>query len=408
MLRYPLIVATYLVWTAAVFDPIGKVFLLRYVALVVAGISILLAGTYLDLLRFNIRTVAIFLITFLMPIYGFQLYALNGGYISPLIDTSYAAAGILLLTSLLYHDLALCRIGIRAMVFPLRALAIVILAIYVTALFSFPADWVSALTERDVALVSIREFGGVTLPYIYFVSSPMLIYLIGHDLNNVSTKPTAPHMAFLLCSIAALGLSGTRSHIILAIAYPLLYFIFLRSRHQVTVLLFSALLAVVLMATLDIPLLSAFFSQNETDNALKLRMLTTYAEMFGDPLTLIFGQGYNANAWSHPLREIIATTLNASKSELTYLELLRVYGLFLSLPFFVLLGVIALRLYKIPREYAWLCPAFLIYLLDSSLNPYLFSSNGMLPLALVLAILANHSDPPRDHRPIKAPAISGA
>jgi len=135
-------------------------------------------------------------------------------------------------------------------------------------------------------------------------------------------------------------------------------------------------------------ILGAFFAADETDNAMKLRMLTNYAEIVNDPLTFIFGQGYNAHAWSHSLREMIAAEVNASKTELTYIEIVRVYGLLISIPFFLLLCILGYRVSKTSDEYRWLYPAFVIYLLNSSVNPYLFSTNGMLPLALIAAIVS--------------------
>src|SRR5712691_10787356 len=356
-------IAIYLLWIAAVFDPIGNLFMLRYIALAGAMVCVVLSEFYLKLLGRppSLKVVTILYISFLMPAYGFEMYAIRGGYTSKLIDTSYAAAGLLLLTSLLYDNEHLCRVGIRAMVLSLRLLVFVVVSVYAATTFGLGDEWISFFTERSTALVSTRELA-----------------------NTLSIK------SVLMCafSIFAFALSGTRAHIILALAYPPLFYIFAYSRHKVILTFLFALLVMWFVGLFDFKITSAFFAANETDNAMKLHMLANYSEMFNDPLTFIFGQGYNAHAWSPLLREMIATEVNASKTELTYIEIVRVYGLLISIPFFLLLCILGYRVSKTSDEYRWLYPAFAIYLLNSSFNPYLFSTNGMLPLALIAAIVS--------------------
>ncbi len=383
-------IAIYLVWIAAVFDPIGNLFMLRYIALAGAMVCVVLSEFYLKLLGRppSLKVVTILYISFLMPAYGFEMYAIRGGYTSKLIDTSYAAAGLLLLTSLLYDNEHLCRVGIRAMVLSLRLLVFVVVSVYAATTFGLGDEWISFFTERSTALVSTREFADITLPYIYFLASPMLIYLIAYDLNKLANTLSIKSVLMCAFSIFAFALSGTRAHIILALAYPPLFYIFAYSRHKVILTFLFALLVMWFVGLFDFKITSAFFAANETDNAMKLHMLANYSEMFNDPLTFIFGQGYNAHAWSPLLREMIATEVNASKTELTYIEIVRVYGLLISIPFFLLLCILGYRVSKTSDEYRWLYPAFAIYLLNSSFNPYLFSTNGMLPLALIAAIVS--------------------
>jgi hypothetical protein len=383
-----LTIAIYLLWIAAVLDPIGNFFMLRYIALIGAMACVVLSGLYLKLFDRppSLKVVAILYISFLMPVYGFEMYAIRGGYTSKLLDTSYAAAGLLLLTSLLYDSELLCRVGIRAMVLSLRLLVLVIVSVYAATTFGLGDEWAGFFTERNAAVVSTREFADITFPYIYFLASPMLIYLIAYDLNKLANRLSIKSVLVCAFSIFAFALSGTRAHMILALAYPPLFYIFAYARHKVVLTFLFALVVVWFVGLFDFKILDAFFATNETNNAMKLRMLTNYAEIFNDPLTFIFGQGYNAHAWSSLLREMIATEVNASKTELTYLEIVRVYGLLISIPFFLLVCILGYRLSKTSDEYRWLYPALVIYLLNSSFNPYLFSTNGMLPLALIAAI----------------------
>jgi len=378
----------YLLWIAAVFDPIGSFFKLRYIALIGAVSCLVLSGLYLQLFNRNtlLKGSLIVYISLIMPIYGFFMYMIQGGYSSEFIDTSYAAAGILLSLSLIYKNEFLCKVGISAMVFSLRLLVITVILIYANTTISTNDQWISFFTERNTALISTREYVGVTLPYIYFLSSPMLIYLIAYDLNKLFDAFSLKYVLMSGMSIFAFALSGTRAHMILAVAYVPLFYILAVSKHKLLLSTTCLFLITMTINVLDIEMINSFFTTEETSNAIKIGMLTNYADIFNDPLTFIFGQGYNAHEWSAPLREMIALEENASKTELTYLELIRVYGLLISIPFFALLIILVYRLAQLHGELKWLLPSLMIYLLNCSINPYLFATNGMIPLGLIVSI----------------------
>jgi len=142
------------------------------------------------------------------------------------------------------------------------------------------------------------------------------------------------------------------------------------------------------LVVLNNELIQALFSFSETSNSMKIGMLDSYLTMLGDPLTLLFGQGYNSYEWSADLRKIIAMDIGASKTELTYLELVRVYGLVWAALFMAFLVRAVYGLKEVGREFRWLYFGFFVYLLNCSLNPYLFSTNGILPLALITSVIA--------------------
>ena len=125
-----------LFWFAAVFDPIGGLFMLRYVALVAVATCVLLSGLVWQVFsrKPSLRNMVIGYVSFVMPAYGFLIYAIRGGYASSLIDTSYAAAGGLLLLSLIYRTEALSRVGVRAMILSLRLLVPTTVAAIIAAL----------------------------------------------------------------------------------------------------------------------------------------------------------------------------------------------------------------------------------------------------------------------------------
>lgn len=403
MKRFVLGVSIYLLWFAAVFDPVGNMYGLRFLSLGFAVFCMAISlspGTPRDARALTGRLL-LFWTSFLMPVYGVFMYSLRAGS-TDFVDTSYIAAGILILSTLIYRDEGLCRRGISALVFSLRLLTVVITFIYLNIFFEFNKDWLSFFTERNVAIIATREYGGVVLPYIYFLASPMLIYLIAHELHRFGQEKSAARLALCGMAMFAFGLSGTRAHMILAVAYAPLYYL-LTSRHRRTagiVAGFGAAAALLVLVGPD--LLGELFSTKETSNQLKLELLDMYADVVSDPLSLLIGQGYNAHEWYAPLRERLSGIEGASKTELTYLELVRVYGIVIAGAFFALIIAVGRRAARLPAEYRWLFPAYVIYMANAALNPYLFSTNGMLPLALLTALV---SLPPRtpDRRLVGTP-----
>jgi len=382
--------AIYFLWYAAVLDPVGKLFMLRYVALVYAVACLLLSGRVLALFEPNtsLRNVTIIYISFLMPIHGLLMYAMRAGYTSDFIDTSYISAGILLLISLIYQTPTLCNVGLRAMIGSGRLLSILIILVYLISTTDAIGELGSFLYERGIALVNTREYASFSFPYIYFFASPMLIYLIAFDLSAAFDKPEMRNILKSGVSIFALALSGTRFHIVLACLFPFVFYILRYPRQKFLLLGAFVVLVMSAQTVTELPIVNEIFSPEEASNAKKLGMVSYYWEMFRDIITYLFGQGYNAHAWSSPLREIISIERNASKSELTYLEIFRVYGVLISVPFFLLLVALVRRLGLLSKDLGWLYPAFIIFLVGSASNPYLFSTNGMLPLGLILAVVS--------------------
>lgn len=390
--KYAIPLVIYLLWFAAVFDPIGNVFFLRYIAWAASISLLLILGLYLQLFNSKnlLKKSLLIYVAILMPIYGITLCLINNGLGTEFRDTSYIAAGVLLLFSLIYFDKDQVKTAINAMIFPLRCLSILTIIIYIAMTSDLDIELLSFFTEKSVAVFGFREYAGIQFPYIYFLASPMLAYLIGYDLNKVFSNFNFRYMLICFLSILAYAFSGTRAHQLLALVYAPLFYILLYSRHKILLLYFSILSVAIIFSIFDFEILDLMFSPKETSNSMKIAMLDVYAEIFNNPIMLIFGQGYNAHTWSLPFMKMLGVPDGAttSKTELTYIELIRVYGILVSVPFYALLTVLVYRLAWTSEKYKWLLPAFLIHLADSATNPYIFSTNGMLPLGLIIAVVS--------------------
>jgi hypothetical protein len=68
----------------------------------------------------------------------------------------------------------------------------------------------------------------------------------------------------------------------------------------------------------------------------------------------------------------------ASKTELTYVDLIRLFGLSGSVMLFFLLAFLSLSRKVAKSGYPWIAPSIFLYSATATINPYIFSSNGML------------------------------
>jgi hypothetical protein len=386
----PIRFAIYFLFLAAVFDPIGDFFGARYFAL---GLIYLLLFLSLLLRPNNFKAKRIYWVTFslfciVIPGYGLMISLFRGGLISDFKDTSYIAAGVLFGSSLIYLKDNFFKTGIEALIFALRCLSLGIIYTLIIYVGGFSLDSVYLFVEHGAAYFGEREYAGIGFYYLYFIASPMIIYLIAYEAWRFCDRPSLYGFALLALPVFALFLSGTRANMLLAIiSTPL---VFLWRKFGIVILLFMPVILfflIILFKIYPVDLLDAMFSSVEYSNNAKLKLLEGYGVIFSDPINLLIGQGFNAHVWSAEFSQMVG---GASKVEYTYIEMFRVFGVFIGFLFIIFLVVFTFTLDKINIYYRWFAPAFFIYLLVSIANPYIFSTNGMLPIALMAAILGQH------------------
>jgi hypothetical protein len=229
-----------------------------------------------------------------------------------------------------------------------------------------------------------RDFGsGLVVLQVYFVTSPMLAISIAYFYNLARTGRTARNKllfgALMATSAVAMFLSGTRTNILASIALPLVLFLYHSKSKGITGVAFVAIVAT--LAMIFAGELSVFFDPSELSNNMKLSLLDDYRELFNDPVTLLLGQGLGAYHYWSPRGSYFYV------SELTYLELVRNFGVLGSLVMLTLLVFPALYAFGINRSYPkkHIVIGYAFYLLMCASNPNLFSSMGILILAIVLA-----------------------
>jgi len=171
--------------------------------------------------------------------------------------------------------------------------------------------------------------------------------------------------------------SGTRANLlslILIVIFYLGYFLYRKSK--VWFLLFVGFGILVVLFTLP-SVMAVFLNKQEASNAIKFSYLSSYSDYFDHHLlSLLFGQGIGGTFYASGLHRMIDV------SELTYFELIRIWGIPVTLIF---VGTLILPLLAEIRakKVTHLFIAYLAYLFISGTNPLLMSSTGMLVLVYV-------------------------
>lgn len=309
-------------------------------------------------------------------------------------------AGFALLKGFLLLALALVLAINRLDVVPILSGALTVLASLTIAVFvalQLDPDLFNVLRTIGAAtgalLLSRRSYGDdLTFTQVYFVASPMLAIAIPYYINRAMSSPRWIKM-FGYLALAGIDITGmilvaSRNTMAVAVVLPfLLWPIYTRK------VAFNLLVSLSVLAIAALPFVSklqAFLNPEEFSNSIKLTLLGDYAELFGNPMTLLFGQGLGAyHRWTVSGRPEFELTgeYYYFNTELTYLELVRYFGL----PGAAIL--MALLLYPIAHAFfasknrynRALSMGFLAYLGMCATNPMLLSSLGFLLLAALVA-----------------------
>ena len=383
------VIAIHFMWIACVFDPVGQVFGMKFLALLCVGMVLLFRFV---LYRTTPQLSGMYFWCFLLfvvglPTYGLAVALLRGGLGGAFADTAYLSSAVYIVCALVYFSFSSLQVGFDALLLSQRLLCAAIWGALLVVATTKSNGFTNFLLANGIAFLGAREYAGMGFFYIYFVASPMLIFLLCYEAWKFADSPGVLRLLLLALPVTAMFLSGTRASI--AIALFGMVFVWLWRRFGQRSVLLMTLLGAVLGAAavyLELPVLAGMFSTTETSNSVKIGYLPMYAVLLNDPLTFLFGQGFNAHVWSTEFADLLGG--EATRTELTYLEALRVFGVFGAL--LLLAYVVSLTLSAgIARgRHPWVAPALCLYLGMAALNPYIFSSNGMLLIGLAAVAAA--------------------
>jgi O-antigen ligase len=300
---------------------------------------------------------------------------------------------IVLLPIVVTERASLVRIVARySVVVALLTLAMVVISIVAPIVF----DMIYAFTlEKQNALVRPTDLFGIGMGSFYYKTVAVLVFPIVYHLEQLASgAKKIRQVLMLLIYSAAIFFSGSRASI-LAVALVFGYFlaIVLKRRLGVwsaPVLMFIAVLGLSLAAIV----FGGFFDAKETSNAAKLGHVHSYMEEFeAHPRFLLFGQGADTEFYTEGFQR------KTNLTEVTYLELVRVFGLPVTV---VLLAGFFYPLIPLSKAAVkggnCVGIAYGVYLFEAASNPLLIGSTGLLVVVSVWAfVLSNHFQPERTH-----------
>lgn len=374
-----------LLFTDVVIDPSNQIFHLKYVLFVL--LFIIWAPTLLSK-QLALPRYLIFIIIFVcvfMPFYSISIGLIN----HYLQNTSFGE--IVYFNSFFFFLLILITANEKielTKIFNYSTLLIILITIVSYSILIYNPNTFGLLYDyfvvnKRVAIYGLRNYGDYTLLMMFYKTSPLLVFPLSYYLNQLLISQDKKHVLikslFLIAIAITLFLSGTRANLLsllLIVLFYIFYFAYKQSKPLFLILGFALLL----IATYGLSTLGGILlSTSETSNMIKFGHVISYIEHFSNHIgVLIFGQGLGSTFYSSGVNSIVSIT------ELTYFELIRIWGLPITLIF---CGILIIPLYKEikERKMSHLFIAYLAYLFIAGTNPLLLSSTGMLVLVYVFS-----------------------
>lgn len=243
------------------------------------------------------------------------------------------------------------------------------------------------VVDKSAAVYGLRQYGDFTILQIFYKTSPLLIFPLSYFLHQLLIQQNRKQVLFkiliLSTIIITLFLSGTRANILslaLIILFYILFYAYKKSKPIFFIIGFVYLLVVIYSASV---LSGIFLNKSEISNMVKLGHFISYIEHFSNYIgILIFGQGLGGSFYSTGIYSIVSVT------ELSYFEIIRIWGLPIAIVFGSILLLPVCKELK-NKQISHLFIAYIAYLFVAGTNPLLLSSTGMLVLVYVFSMMYN-------------------
>lgn len=374
-----------LLFLDVIIDPSNKIFHLKYI-LFVAVFLLWLPSLFKRQISLSKELIFfLFFVCLFMP-----AYALSVGLINSFAQNSSMAEVVylnsffffLLLPIIIIKNIDLTRIfnNSSLVVVVITGISYFIL-LYKPTTFGFLYDYF--VVDKSVAVYALRKYGDYTLLMMFYKTSPLLIFPLAYYLHKLliikNRRKLTMSVLALVSIILTLFLSGTRANILSLCLILLFYILFYAYKKSKPLALIVGSIYLLLFFYGASKLAGIFLSSSEVSNTVKLGHLLSYIEHFSNHIgVLIFGQGIGGTIYSTGVHSTVTVT------ELSYFELVRIWGLPVTLIFgIVLLAPIYKELKK--QTVSHLFIAYLAYLFIAGTNPLLLSSTGMLVLVYVFS-----------------------
>ena len=366
----------------SVFDPSETIIGAKLELFALYGM--LLITSRFNLLTFNIELITIISLFILIPGVSILNFYINGG--------GYPYDGFLFIKGYFFCILAFFLFNERSIVLnlyckilTLMAMVIILIAIVVNIFpITYPVIYSYGYQYGVLSLDTRAYSENVALNQIYYVTSPLLIISLGYYFtkalysNNINYRKL--YLFFTLISFFVLILAGSRNNILLAFIVPAsIYFFFSKSKVVLSFIYFITFLPLVYYYAYDI--LLAFLDPDEVANNIKIGLMKTYISAFSNPASFLLGDGIGSSIYWDSKQGF------SSKSEFSFIEIVRNFGLIGSTIIMTLILVPAVNILLSKNTIAkGFALSFFGYLILSFTNPNFFNSMGMTVFAILLSI----------------------
>lgn len=356
-------------------DPTGSLF---HAKEIVFGITFLYAIVYMLLYdkKVSIYSVIIPLAMVALPFLGIILANAFGSYDNPEFALGQIKA---LMFSFLLPAFCLVEGEILKKIVARIGLCIacIIFACYLVGLIdpaSFAKLYVFMVEEKDLAIISVRQFLGLPIVAIFYRTAPVILFAMSYYLYNEKKG----YKLFATISFLGLLFTGSRTPMLAALSLFLLYLADRVKNTRIKVILF-----VLMSSALIVLVLLLLGETTEESNMVKFGNVLSYFEALSNTPDLIFGEGLGSTFYAMGRSEWV------THSELTYLDLIRIYGLpvaliFISIVFYPVLYAFTKKMELTYNRYF---VAYTLYMVVAGTNPLLLSSTGMCVFCLGWALV---------------------
>lgn len=383
-------VSLFFLIVSLIFDPTGDFYNFKYISTI---LSFFVFWIYFIKKKYsfncNYQQIIIFgSFSILMPLYGlFITYFYTD--LNKVNDSSYLGFAVLLL--LLFPITFIHpKVFFKTLILALRLLSFLTIMILVS--FIYDADNLGIaqfFIDKKSMLVGFREYSGIQTYFLYFTASPLLIILVAYDSYKLVNRITIRNVLLCVLSILSIFLTGTRFNMLMSIVIlPIIILVYKFSIKKIVLYFFLIISFFIFLFQNSFT--GSFFSLSEDSNSVKIGYFDSYSRIFKEPEVIILGQGFNAYDSSKSFRDMLNKFGNEGmKTELTSIELVRVFGVFFGTIFNLIIIVIPFLLYKKFKGINFLVIGIVFYLISSLINPYIFSTNGVVVFLFIITLLQN-------------------
>lgn len=230
--------------------------------------------------------------------------------------------------------------------------------------------------ENGNIIISVREYYGFSILGVYFKTGPFMFFSYIYSLYFLDIKYLK--RIFVLLNLFALLVAGSRTPTLIAILITVIY---LYDRMKYNRLFKYVLLYVCGFAFVFLTYKLAT-EKGESSNELKFADFHSYVNDIFLDTTPVIGAGLGSEFYSGGRNQLVAA------SEQTYMDIIRIYGLFLGTVLIILVYYPALVFLRSKYchilKYQRFVMAYVLYMILAGTNPLLISSTGMLIWAVGL------------------------